>query len=229
VARARLADALDDRARHRADVRAPVPANLRLVVHAAQACAHELEPDRPRDALAERRLAYARRADEAQDRAAAFRIELAHGEVLEDAPLDLLEAVVVLVEDLAGLRDVDLLRVELRPRQRDEPVEIRADHRALGRRLRHHFEPAQLLHGLLVRLFRHLGLLDRLAQLLDLGVLGILAELALDRAHLLAQQVLALALLELLLRLLADLAGQPEHLDAMREVVRDFLQPLADV
>src|SRR5690606_1305896 len=86
VARAGLADALDDRARQRPDVRAPVSADLRLVVHAAQARADELEPDRARDALAERSLADARRADEAQDRAPAFRVELSNCEVFENAP-----------------------------------------------------------------------------------------------------------------------------------------------
>ena len=89
------------------DVRAPVAADLGLVVHAAQAHAHELASRRLGDALAERGLAHAGRADEAQDRAAARGIELAHREVLEDAPLDLLEAVVVLVEDAPRLGDVD--------------------------------------------------------------------------------------------------------------------------
>ena len=54
----------------RADVRAPVAADLGLVVHAAEARAHELETERARDALAERGLADAGRTDEAQDRAA---------------------------------------------------------------------------------------------------------------------------------------------------------------
>ena len=73
VARPGLAHALDDVARQRADVGAPVAADLRLVVHAAQAHAHELAPGRLRDALAERGLADAGRADEAQDRALARR------------------------------------------------------------------------------------------------------------------------------------------------------------
>ena len=90
-----------------ADVGAPVAADLRLVVHAAQAHAHELAPGRLGDALAERGLADAGRADEAQDRALARGIELAHREVLEDALLDLVEAVVVLVEDAPRLGDVD--------------------------------------------------------------------------------------------------------------------------
>ena len=114
VVRAGLAQALHDLARHRADVRASMAADLGFVVDAAQARAHELETERARDALAERGLADAGRADEAQDRAAAVRVQLAHREVLEDAPLDLVEAVVIGVENLARLRDVDVLDVALR-------------------------------------------------------------------------------------------------------------------
>ena len=60
---------------------------------------------------------------------------------------------------------------------------------------------------------RKLGHLGRLAFLA-------LAELALDRRHLLAQQHLALALVERRLGLLADLLRQPQHLDAVREQPR---------
>ena len=91
-------------------------ADLGLVVRAAEAHALELDPERARDALAERGLADARRPDEAQDRAAALRVELAHGEILDDALLDLLETVVIGVEDAAGALDVDVLDVDLGPR-----------------------------------------------------------------------------------------------------------------
>src|SRR5690606_18878531 len=168
IARPRLAQALDDVARQRADIRAAVAANLGLVVHAAQARAHELEPERTRDALAERGLADAGRTDEAEDRASALRVELAHGEIFENAPLDFREAVMVLVENLARFRDVDAFLVELRPGHVHEPVEIRAHHRMLGRRLGHAFEAAQLLLRLLLRFLGHAGGLDRGAQLLEL-------------------------------------------------------------
>ena len=114
VARAGLAQVLDDVARQRADVGAPVAADLGLVVDAAEAHADELAPGRLGDALAERRLAHAGRPDEAQDRALARRIELPHREVFEDALLDLLEPVVVVVEDAPRLGDVDR-RLGLRP------------------------------------------------------------------------------------------------------------------
>jgi hypothetical protein len=54
------------------------------------------------DRLAERGLADAGRADQAQDRRLQLVHALLHGEVLEDAFLDLLQAVVILVEDLLG-------------------------------------------------------------------------------------------------------------------------------
>ena len=136
VARAGLADRLDDVAGQRADIGAAVAADLGLVVHAAEAEPRELAAGRARDALAERGLADAGRADEAQDRALALGIELAHREIFEDAPLDLRQAVVVLVEDAARLGDVDRVRAELRPGQLDQPVEIGADHAVFGARPR---------------------------------------------------------------------------------------------
>ena len=51
-----------------------------------------------------------------------------------------------------------VFRVELRPRQRDEPIEVGAHHRVLGRRLRHALEAAQLLARLLLGLLGHLRL-----------------------------------------------------------------------
>ena len=69
VRRLRLLHALDDLAGHRADIGAAVAADLGLVAHAAQRHAHELAARRPRDRLAERGLADAGRADEAEDRA----------------------------------------------------------------------------------------------------------------------------------------------------------------
>src|SRR3546814_7174840 len=78
----------------------PISADLGLVAHAAEAHAHEVAAGRPRDRLAERGLADARRADEAEDRALHLLHALLHGEVFEDALLHLLEAVVIGIENL---------------------------------------------------------------------------------------------------------------------------------
>ena len=96
----RLAHRLDDLAGHRADIGAPVAADLGLVAHAAERHAHELAAGRLRDRLAERGLADAGRPDQAQDRPGQLVGALLHGEILDDALLDLLQAVVIVVEDL---------------------------------------------------------------------------------------------------------------------------------
>ena len=68
-----------------------------------------LRVHRPRDRLAERGLADAGRADEAQDRALHVALQLPHGQVLDDAILDLVEVVVVLVEDAARFDGIEAI------------------------------------------------------------------------------------------------------------------------
>ena len=134
VHRLGVAERADDRAGHCADVRAPMAPDLRLVSHAADRQPRELASDRARDRLPERRLADAGRPDEAQDRAGEVVLELRDGEVLEDAVLDLLEVVVVLVENSPRVLQVEVVLRDLVPGQRDQPVEVRADDAVLGRR-----------------------------------------------------------------------------------------------
>ena len=102
VVRATSPERLDDPARQSADVGAAVAANLGLVAHAAERQANELAPERPGDALAKRGLADTRWTGEAEDRAAAVVLQAAHGQVVENAVLDLLEVVVVLVQNPLG-------------------------------------------------------------------------------------------------------------------------------
>ena len=205
-------------------------ADLRLVVDAAEAHADELAAHRLRDALAQARLADAGRADEQQDRAADRVREGAHREVLEDALLDLLEAVVVLVEDLGGLADVEAVVRGHVPRQRHEPVHVGPDDADLGRGGRDPAHPVDLLDRPGADLLRHAGLLDLVAQLVDLGLLRVvLAQLALDRLELLAEDVLPLGLVHLGLDLVLDLPLQLEDLDLAGEERRDELQALLDV
>jgi len=94
-----------------------VATDVRLVVDAAEGHAGELPAQRAGDRLAERRLAHARRSDQGDDRARtaaakhlepALLAQLAHGQELDDAVLDLLDVVVVLVEHPAGVLDGNL-------------------------------------------------------------------------------------------------------------------------
>ena len=154
-------------------------------------------------------------------RDAALGPQLAHGEVLGDAVLDVLEAGVVRVEDLTRVHGVELLLGALVPRHGDQPVEVGADHARLAGLLAHALEAAELLVGLLAHVVGHARLFDLGAVLLH-DVRGVLAQLALDRLHLLAQEVLALLLVGAGLHVVADAAadlqlGQAVALDADRE------------
>ncbi len=74
----------------------------------------------------------------------------------------------------------------------------------------------------------HAGLGDLRAVLLDDGA-GVLAELALDRLHLLAQEVLALLLVGALAHVLADLAPQLQLDEPLALDLRGELEALGDV
>ena len=206
-------------------------ADLRFVVHAAEADADELAVHGARDRLTERGLADAGRPDKAEDRRLAVRRELANGEIFDDPALDLLQPEMILVEDAARRRDVDRRLLGQRPRQVHQPIEVGPHHAVLARGLRHALQPAQLLARLIVDLLRHMRVGDRLFEFGDLGRLSLVrfAKLALNRRHLLAQQDLAVAGVDRGLGLPADLLRQPQHLDPVREQPRDPLHPGADV
>ena len=154
--------------------------------------------------------------------------QLLHRQVLDDAVLDVLEAGVVGVEHLAGPDRVEHLVRALLPRHGDQPVQVGPDHRGLAGLLAHALEPAELLGCLLLDRLRHAALGDLGAVLLDHRG-GVLAQLALDRLHLLAQEVLALLLLGAVADVFADLLaqlqlGQPLALEADGD-----LEPLGHV
>ena len=105
----------------------------------------------------------------------------------------------IFVEDALGARDIAALACLFEPRHGEEPVEVVARHRGLGGHRRHHLEAFELDDGLLLGLFAHLRLGDFRLELVDLVAFVVfLAELLLDRLHLLVEVVLLLSALHLL-------------------------------
>ena len=210
-------------------------ADLGLVADAAERHADELAVERAGDRLADRRLAGAGRADQRQDRAralvlgdAALLAQLAHGQVLDDPVLHVLEARMVGVEHLARVDRVEPLLGALAPRHHQQPVEVGADHRRLGRLVAHPLEPGDLALGLLAHGVGQLRLGDPRAVVLGGGRV-VLAELLADRLQLAAQDVLALLLGGAFLDVVADAPahlqlGQPLALEPQGE-----LEPLDHV
>ena len=230
VDRVRLLHALDDLAGQGADVRAAVTADGGLVVHAAERHAHELAAERAGDAAPERRLADAGGAEQAEDGALLVLLELAHREKLEDALLDLLEAVVVLVEDLAHGRDVHVVGRGRRPRQVEDPVEVGAHHRVLGRPDLHRAQAPKLLLRDRLGLAGQSSLDDALLEPVEVALVAVvLAELLLDGLELLAQHVLALVFAHLLLDLGVDALAHLQDLELAREQAQHLADALLDL
>ena len=134
----------------------------------------------------------------------------------------------VRVEHRAGVDRIELLVGLLGPRHGDQPVQVGPDHAGLGRLLAHALEPSELLLGLLGHGLGHAGVGDLRAVLLHDGG-GVLAQLALDRLHLLAQEVLALLLVGALAHVLADLATELQLDQALALDRHRELEALGDV
>jgi hypothetical protein len=103
--------------------------------------------------------------------------------------------------------------------------------RPCTRRLRRHLaQTVELLLGDLLRFLRHAGRFDPLAELVDLLLaVVVLAQLLLDRLHLLAQVVLALGLADLVGDLRLDLARDLLQLDLARDDLDQLLDAVPDV
>ena len=196
-------------------------ANLGFIAHAAQSHACEAAPGGSGDAFAERGLADAGWADQAEDRTGGPLGAHLDGEALQNAFLDLVKPIVVLVQNALGARHVTGQAAAFLPGNAHHPVDVGPHHGAFRRHRRHLPELAELGKGLFLRLLGQAGFFDRLGQGLEfVRRLLDFAEFLLDRLHLFVEVVLALALFHLLVdaptdRLvhlaLAELTGHEAH------------------
>ncbi len=114
------------------------------------------------------------------------------------------------------------------PRDGDHPLEVVADHLRLAVALAHALQAAELALDLLAHLLGHVGLVDLRAQLVGDGRV-VLAQLAPDRLHLLAQDVLALLLGGALLDVVADALAHLQLGEALALELERELEALGDV
>jgi hypothetical protein len=132
--------------------------------------------------------------------------------------LTCVEAEVVGVEDAARLGDLDAIRLGLSPRQLDQPVEVGAQHRVLGRSRRTCAPgaavPCCACFSPLPRASAASAIALRSASISTLLPLSPSPSSFWIDFNLLAQQVFALALVDARLGALVDLARQPQHFQA---------------
>ena len=153
--------------------------------------------------------------------------QLAHGQVVEDAVLDVLEVVVVLVQDPARRLQVQVVVAGDVPRQLDQPLDVRPQDAGLGALGVHLVEAPHLLFSLDAGLFGHGGARDLGAELFHLLAVDVaVPELVLDLPQLLAQVVVALGLRHLLARAVLDLRLHLEDADLFFQRLVDARQAL---
>ena len=107
-------------------------AYLGFVTHAAQCHPDEPAAERARNGASKRRLAYTRRTDKAQYLPFDMANQRKHRDEIEDSLFDFVEPVVILVEYLAGMRNVEHIVASLVPRDADDPVDEIPRHCELG-------------------------------------------------------------------------------------------------
>ncbi len=202
------------------DVGAPVSANLRLVVHAAHGDAGELAPQGARDGAAQRR------ADETQDRSFEDRLQLQHGQVIQNAVFDLLQVVMIFVQNLGGAFDIHLRTRRDAPRQIGHPFEVGACHAVFRRRRGHARQPVEFAQRFDLDLFLHARAFQLLTQFLHVARRVVtFAEFLLDGLQLLAQIKLALVLGKLPLHLVLNARTEFDQFELAREVAVNLIEP----
>ncbi len=224
VLRPGLLHRLNNLSRQRSNVRPAMSANLRLIAHATQRQPHKLSPRRLRNRHPQRRLTYARRSNEAQNRSLRILHQLPHRKKFQDAILDLLKPVVIFIQHRLRVLDRTNFLRPLLPRYRQQPVQIVPAHRRLSRHRRHRLQLLQLLHGLFLHVLGHACFFNLLLQLVEFTLLAA-PKFLLNRFDLLVEVVLFLRALHLALHPRLDRAIHVQLLNRNVQRVRNARQP----
>jgi hypothetical protein len=154
--------------------------------------------------------------------------QLPHREELEHFVLHVAQAVMILFEDGRGALQVERLFGALAPRQLGHGLEVGANDLGFHGLPPGALEAGELALDLLLRGVGQGELGEALAQRLDFGRLVLVAQLLLNRLHLLAQEHLALPLAQLFLDLRLDLLLGVEHADLALDQHQHAPQALFD-
>ena len=206
-----------------------MPANLRLVAHAAERDAGKLASQRIGHAPAERGLANARRADEAKNRPFQFVLQLDDRQELQQAVLYFAQSVMLLVENLGRGGEVNFVLGRFRPGQADNPIEVIPRDGVFRSGRRDLLQTVQFLERDFLRVFRKIDLFNLFAQGVCFGRGGIgLAEFALNGADLLAEEEIALAFAHGGGDFLLDFRSERQHFEFAAHEGQQAAQALLD-
>ncbi len=178
--------------------------DLGFVPDSAKAHPHELPSQRVGDTAPKGRFAHAGRTHQAQDRSLEATNEREYRDVVQDPFLHLGEPIVRFIQHDLGVADVEVVLGAAPPRERENPVEIGADHRRLRG---HRIQPPQPRQLPLCALPSRLGKVDLGEGTVELDpfVSCLCPQLSVNGLELFVQVQLSTVDVQLLLDLLVQL------------------------
>ena len=197
---------MNNASRHRTDIGTTMTADFSLITHTAQRNAGKFTLNSLGNTACQACFAYARRSYKTQNRSACAFGQRTYCQILQNALLNLLQTVVVIIKNSLRLIKVKIILSEFAPRQCQQRVNIGADYRSLRRHRRHFRQTSQLLVDFFRNVLRHfqLGHLLLIVSNFCLYVF-VFAKLLAYSLNLLAQIIFLLILFHLLVYLVRNI------------------------
>ena len=183
-------------------------ADFRFITHTAQRNAGKFTLNSLGNTACQTGLAYARRSYQTQNRSACAFGQCTYCQILQNALLNLLQAVVVIIKNSLSLIQVKIILGKFAPRQCQQRINIGADYRSLRRHRRHFRQTSQLLIDFFRNVLRHFQLGHLLLVVSDFCLhVFVFAKLLANSLNLFTQIIFLLILLHLLVYLLGNIFG----------------------
>ena len=201
-----------------------------FIPDSAQRHPNEIPVDGPGDGPCYGGLTYPRRTNQAEDGTLQGVGQLNNSQILQHPVFDLLQAVVILIEDLFRYGDIDVGLGGFIPGQSQDGFHVGPDHRTFCRGRLHLGKTLDLLFHLIGGFLWQFEFFQFLEEFFDfINFLFVLSQFSLNRPHLLPQVIFPLVLVDLALDLIADGLFQIEDFDFPPEQAAEFFQPLVQI
>ena len=229
ICRSGLDQILDDPARHGTNVGFSVSANFRLIVQSAKTHPNVLTTQCIGDRPSQGSFPDSWRTIQTDDRRFHVALQFQHGQMFQDALLDIVQSEMVFVKYLLCIFQVKIIfRIEV-PGQIEQSVEVPDLHGIFAGRRIHSGQFPKLLFKNLLNIFFPQFLGGTLFQLFNLLLNRTSAQFILDGLDLLMKQVFALLLIQVNFHLLLNVFLQFEHLHLPHQQGEQFCAPVLDV
>ena len=210
---ARLGHGCHDPAGHSTYIGLAVTADIRCIVNAAQRDPGHFPVQAPGNGISNGGLTHTGRANQTQDLRRHLRGHLPDGDGLQNALLNLFQAIVLTLQNLGCCFHTDPLLGGSIPGQFQNRIQIIAQNRCFGRTKGLLFQPFQVLKQLLFRGFLQIQGQDLLFIVGKFRPVVPLAQFLADDLHLLPQIIIPLIPVDVGMGLLLNSGLQMEHLD----------------